>query len=145
MCLTQSWNNPPLYLECRPAQNYQWSLDHFKKSKAQAPDIPTKSGLMIGYGEDKMKLLKSWKDLLTHNVEMLPLDNIYSRGKHSYPLLSATTSWWNLMEFRLSLPKSWLYSWAACWGPIGPSSTCGIKQSCRWKEVKIGARRFRKK
>ena len=37
-----------LYREVRPGADYDWSLDLLQGFKAQHPDIPTKSGIMLG-------------------------------------------------------------------------------------------------
>jgi len=39
---------PRLYKEARPGSDYQFSLNLLKKFKALFPDIPTKSGIMVG-------------------------------------------------------------------------------------------------
>jgi lipoic acid synthetase len=77
---------PRLYRECRPGANYQWSLDLLKKFKQQHPDIPTKSGLMMGMGEDKHEIAEVLKDLRKHDVEMLTLGQYLQPSKHHFPL-----------------------------------------------------------
>ena len=77
---------PRLYRECRPGANYQWSLDLLQKFKQQHPDIPTKSGLMMGMGEDKHEITEVLKDLRKHNVEMLTLGQYLQPSKHHFPL-----------------------------------------------------------
>ncbi|PKG99051.1 lipoyl synthase [Paraglaciecola sp. MB-3u-78] len=77
---------PRLYRECRPGANYQWSLDLLKKFKQQHPDIPTKSGLMMGMGEDKHEIAQVLQDLRTHDVEMLTLGQYLQPSKHHFPL-----------------------------------------------------------
>lgn len=77
---------PRLYRECRPGANYQWSLDLLKKFKQQHPSIPTKSGLMMGMGEDKYEISEVLKDLRTHDVEMLTLGQYLQPSKHHFPL-----------------------------------------------------------
>jgi lipoic acid synthetase len=77
---------PRLYRECRPGANYQWSLDLLKKFKQQHPDIPTKSGLMMGMGEDKHEIAEVLQDLRTHDVEMLTLGQYLQPSKHHFPL-----------------------------------------------------------
>src|SRR4029078_9950411 len=42
---------PRLYRQARPGSDYQFSLRLLQKFKALHPDIPTKSGLMVGLGE----------------------------------------------------------------------------------------------
>ena len=41
---------PRLYREARPGANYEWSLKLLKDYKALNPNVPTKSGLMVGLG-----------------------------------------------------------------------------------------------
>ena len=41
---------PRLYKEARPGSDYQFSLDLLRRFKEFAPDVPTKSGLMLGLG-----------------------------------------------------------------------------------------------
>ena len=43
----------PLYRNVRPGADYQWSLDLLARFKAQHPEIPTKSGIMLGLGETR--------------------------------------------------------------------------------------------
>lgn len=77
---------PRLYRECRPGANYQWSLDLLKKFKQQHPQIPTKSGLMMGMGEDKFEISKVLDDLRSHDVNMLTLGQYLQPSKHHFPL-----------------------------------------------------------
>ena len=54
---------PRLYREARPGANYKWSLKLLKDYKALNPNVPTKSGLMVGLGETKDELLRTLDDL----------------------------------------------------------------------------------
>ena len=60
-----------LYREARPGANYAWSLKLLKEYKARNPSIQTKSGLMVGLGENKDELLRTLDDLREHDVDML--------------------------------------------------------------------------
>ena len=62
---------PRLYREARPGANYEWSLKLLKEYKALNPNVPTKSGLMVGLGETKDELLRTLDDLRAHDVDML--------------------------------------------------------------------------
>jgi lipoyl synthase len=62
---------PRLYREARPGANYEWSLKLLKEYKARNPNVPTKSGLMVGLGETKDELLRTLDDLRAHDVDML--------------------------------------------------------------------------
>lgn len=64
---------PRLYKKARPGADYQWSLDLLKRYKQVAPDVITKSGLMLGLGETTDEVIAVMEDLRTHDVDMLTL------------------------------------------------------------------------
>ena len=64
---------PRLYKQSRPGADYQWSLDLIKKFKQRHPTIPTKSGLMLGLGEELDEVKVVMQDLRDHNCDMLTL------------------------------------------------------------------------
>jgi len=64
---------PRLYKKARPGSDYQWSLDLIKRFKEMHPDIPTKSGLMLGLGEEIEEVHQVMQDLLDHGCNMLTL------------------------------------------------------------------------
>jgi len=64
---------PSLYKKIRPGADYQWSLDVLKKFKQANPQVPTKSGLMLGLGEDIEEVKQVLRDMRAHNVNMLTL------------------------------------------------------------------------
>jgi lipoic acid synthetase len=43
---------PSLYRKIRPGSDYEWSLDLLQKFRQMHPQVPTKSGLMLGLGEE---------------------------------------------------------------------------------------------
>jgi len=77
---------PRLYRECRPGANYQWSLTLLKKFKEQHPSISTKSGLMMGMGEENEEMQTVLDDLRAHNVDMLTLGQYLQPSKHHFPV-----------------------------------------------------------
>jgi lipoic acid synthetase len=64
---------PRLYKKARPGAAYQWSLDLIKRFKAMYPDLPTKSGLMLGLGETSEEVEEVMQDLRDHGCDMLTL------------------------------------------------------------------------
>lgn len=64
---------PRLYKEARPGSNYAYSLNLLKRFKALHPDVPTKSGLMLGLGETDEEILAVMRDLRSHDVDMLTM------------------------------------------------------------------------
>jgi lipoic acid synthetase len=64
---------PRLYRKVRPGADYQWSLLLIKSFKAQHPELPTKSGLMLGLGETIDEVKQVLIDLREHDCDMLTL------------------------------------------------------------------------
>jgi len=64
---------PRLYKQSRPGSDYQWSLDLLKRFKEMHPNVPTKSGLMLGLGEEIDEVKVVMQDLRDHGCEMLTL------------------------------------------------------------------------
>ncbi|MCO7227372.1 lipoyl synthase [Pleionea sp. CnH1-48] len=78
---------PRLYRQARPGADYQWSLDLLKKHKELYPEVPTKSGLMIGLGETNEEIIEVMKDLRAHDVDMLTLGQYLQPSKHHHPVM----------------------------------------------------------
>jgi lipoyl synthase len=64
---------PRLYKEARPGSDYAFSLSLLKRFKELHPEVPTKSGLMVGLGETDEEILQVMRDLREHGVTMLTL------------------------------------------------------------------------
>ncbi|MCS5587433.1 MAG: lipoyl synthase [Porticoccaceae bacterium] len=75
-----------LYREARPGANYQWSLKLLKEYKALNPQVPTKSGLMVGLGETKDELIRTLDDLRSHDVDMLTVGQYLQPSANHLPV-----------------------------------------------------------
>ncbi|RZI43861.1 lipoyl synthase [Herbaspirillum sp. HC18] len=64
---------PRLYKEARPGADYAFSLSLLKRFKELHPEVPTKSGLMVGLGETDEEILQVMRDLRDHGVTMLTI------------------------------------------------------------------------
>ena len=64
---------PRLYKEARPGSDYAHSLKLLKDFKALHPDVPTKSGLMVGLGETDEEILQVMRDMREHDIDMLTI------------------------------------------------------------------------
>lgn len=64
---------PRLYREARPGSDYAWSLRLLKEYKERMPHIPTKSGIMLGLGEQDEEVIQTLKDLRAHTVDMVTI------------------------------------------------------------------------
>ncbi|MBN1378282.1 MAG: lipoyl synthase [Gammaproteobacteria bacterium] len=77
---------PRLYRAARPGAIYEWSLDLLKEFKRRHPQILTKSGLMLGIGEEIDEVQQVMRDLREHDVEMLTLGQYLQPSKHHLPV-----------------------------------------------------------
>jgi len=64
---------PRLYHRVRRNADYQRTLDLLKQVKAEAPDIPTESGLMLGLGETRDELMDVCADLRAVGCDIITL------------------------------------------------------------------------
>ncbi|HHJ19883.1 MAG TPA: lipoyl synthase [Gammaproteobacteria bacterium] len=77
---------PRLYREARPGADYQWSLDLIQQFKARHAEVPAKSGLMLGLGEDIDEVEAVMADLRTHGCDMLTLGQYLQPTRHHLPV-----------------------------------------------------------
>ena len=73
---------PRLYKKARPGSDYQYSLDLLKRAKQQTPDMPTKSGLMLGLGETRDEIVQVMQDMRAHDIDMLTLGQYLQPSQH---------------------------------------------------------------
>jgi len=82
---------PRLYKQARPGADYQNSLNLLKVFGELHPDVPTKSGLMLGLGETDEEILEVMQDLRAHGVTMLTLGQYLQPSQHHLPVLRFVT------------------------------------------------------
>ncbi len=77
---------PRLYKEARPGSDYAFSLNLLKKFKALFPDIPTKSGIMVGLGETDEEVLQVMRDMRAHGIDMLTIGQYLAPSSSHLPV-----------------------------------------------------------
>ena len=77
---------PRLYREARPGSDYQFSLNLLKKFKALHPNVPTKSGLMVGLGETDDEILQVMRDMRAHDIDMLTIGQYLAPSTSHLPV-----------------------------------------------------------
>ena len=82
---------PRLYKAARPGADYAHSLKLLKDFKARHPDIPTKSGLMVGLGETDEEIIEVMRNLRAHDVDMLTIGQYLQPSSAHLPLLRYVT------------------------------------------------------
>ncbi|MDR0701512.1 MAG: lipoyl synthase [Azoarcus sp.] len=78
---------PRLYRQARPGADYAGSLALLEAFKGRYPDIPTKSGLMVGLGEDDEEILSVMRDLRAKGVDMLTIGQYLQPSAGHLPVL----------------------------------------------------------
>ncbi len=77
---------PRLYKEVRPGSDYSFSLGLLQKFKRLFPEIPTKSGLMVGLGETDDEILQVMQDMRAHAVDMLTIGQYLAPSASHIPV-----------------------------------------------------------
>lgn len=77
---------PRLYSEVRPQADYQRSLQLLSEIRQKAPQLPTKSGLMLGLGERQEEILPVLQDLRAAGVSLLTLGQYLAPSKNHHPV-----------------------------------------------------------
>lgn len=73
---------PRLYKAVRPGADYIHSLQLLAAFKARVPAVPTKSGIMLGLGEDPAEVEQVLHDLRAHGVDMLTVGQYLQPSPH---------------------------------------------------------------
>lgn len=86
---------PRLYRKARPGADYQWSLTLLQRFKAVHETVPTKSGLMLGLGEEREEVIQVMKDLRAHDCDMLTIGQYLQPSRFHLPV----ERYWEPAEF----------------------------------------------
>ena len=77
---------PSLYLKVRPGSRYFASLELLKNAKKMNKRVFTKSGIMVGLGETRDKILQVMDDLKSADVDFLTIGQYLQPSVKHYPL-----------------------------------------------------------
>jgi len=77
---------PRLYRQARPGADYHGSLQLLQRFRERHPQVPTKSGLMLGLGETNDEIVAVLKDLRTHGCTHLTLGQYLQPSPHHLPV-----------------------------------------------------------
>lgn len=78
---------PRLYRQVRLGARYERSLDMLRYAKQVRPQVPTKSGLMLGLGETRDEVLHVMRDLQHHRVDILTLGQYLRPSAKHLPIM----------------------------------------------------------
>ena len=77
---------PSNYLKVRPGARYYHSIRLLQQAKELDPNIFTKSGIMVGLGEERNEVLQLMDDLRCANVDFLTIGQYLQPTKKHYPI-----------------------------------------------------------
>lgn len=77
---------PRLYKAARPGSSYEHSMALIKAFKAAHPNVPTKSGLMVGIGETAQEIRGVMADLRTHHCDMITIGQYLQPSRFHLPV-----------------------------------------------------------
>ena len=77
---------PGLYRQVRPGSRYFASVELLKNTKKIDKNIFTKSGLMVGLGENKDEIVQVMDDLISVNVDFLTIGQYLQPSEKHHPL-----------------------------------------------------------
>jgi len=82
---------PRLYAEVRPEANYHRSLNLLRAVKFMGGRVLTKSGLMLGLGEEHNEVVTVMKDLRGVGCDFLTIGQYLGPSSRHYPVISYVT------------------------------------------------------
>jgi lipoic acid synthetase len=87
---------PRLYRMARSGGKYARTLELLDRSRRYAPGIPTKTGLMVGLGEEQHEMVQVFRDLRSVGVSILTLGQYLRPSPNHAPM----TRYYHPDEFR---------------------------------------------
>jgi lipoic acid synthetase len=81
---------PRLYPQVRPGASYHGSLALLRDIKEHS-SLPTKSGLMVGLGEEREEIIEVMRELRHHHVDNLTIGQYLAPSRHHLPVARYVT------------------------------------------------------
>ena len=82
---------PSLYLTVRPGARYFHSLRLLQQVKERDPSMFTKSGIMVGLGEERNEVLQVMDDLRAAQVDFLTIGQYLQPTRRHHPVVRFVT------------------------------------------------------
>ena len=78
---------PRLYRQVRKGALYERSLELLRRAKQTYPEVPTKTGMMLGLGEQKEEVLETMRDLAAQRTDILTLGQYLQPTREHLPVI----------------------------------------------------------
>jgi lipoic acid synthetase len=82
---------PSLYPQVRPKGRYPRSLELLQRAKRMDATVYTKSGIMLGLGEEIDEVIQVFRDLRAHDVEILTVGQYLRPTPNHLPIARYVT------------------------------------------------------
>lgn len=77
---------PRIFREVQPQDKYEWALKTLRNAKRMEPDVLTKSGIMVGLGEEFDEVVAVMQDLASINVDILTIGQYLQPSRKHLPI-----------------------------------------------------------
>jgi lipoic acid synthetase len=116
---------PRLFKSVQPQDRYEWARATLINAKMLDPEVLTKSGIMLGLGEDLKEVEKTMRDLRSWGVDILTIGQYLQPSRKHLPIARYYTpeEFADLKEFGLKIGFKWVES-----GPLVRSSYHAAQQ-----------------
>jgi lipoic acid synthetase len=103
---------PRLFKKVQPQDSYDWAADTLTHSKQLDPDVLTKSGIMVGLGEDLGEVKAVMRDQRSWGVDILTIGQYLQPSKKHLPITRYYTmeEFMELKEYGLGIGFKWVES-----------------------------------
>ncbi|HKW65032.1 MAG TPA: lipoyl synthase [Candidatus Acidoferrum sp.] len=78
---------PRLYRQVRKGAVYERSVELLRRSKEARPEVPTKTGMMLGLGEEKEEVLATMQELAAQGTNILTLGQYLQPTREHLPVV----------------------------------------------------------
>jgi lipoic acid synthetase len=78
---------PRLYRQVRKGAHYERSLELLRRAKKTHPDVPTKTGMMLGLGEQREEVLETMGELAAQGTSILTLGQYLQPTREHLPVI----------------------------------------------------------
>ena len=77
---------PRLFRKVQPQDRYEWALATLRNAKKMEPDVLTKSGIMVGLGEQYEEVVDVMRDLAEIDVDILTIGQYLQPSRQHLPI-----------------------------------------------------------
>lgn len=110
---------PRLFKKVQPQDKYEWALTTLRNARRMQPDVLTKSGIMLGLGEEMDEVKAVMRDLADCGVDILTIGQYLQPSRQHLPIerYYSMEEFEALRQYGLDLGYKWVES-----GPLVRSS-----------------------